>query len=158
MRPSIQANFSAMLSEGGRTSDAKAGVVFYESLVTHYPLLSHTEDGCSICEMTTKHSEGGRSRKERKNRGRPGENSMHTLCQHIYRLHPLLYGLSGASGMSWVRSREWSYLYSRASLLSLVWGGRHKPQITPQDQDLQQLEIETSQTQGYLLLVGHLPH
>jgi len=93
VRPSIQANFSAVLSDGGCISDAKAGEVFYESSVTHFPLLSHTEDGCSICEMITKHSVGGRSRKERKNRGRPGENSMHTLCQHIYRLHPLVYGL-----------------------------------------------------------------
>jgi len=96
MRPSIQANFSAVhvLSEGGRIRDAKAGEIFYESLVTHFPLLSHTEDGCSICEMITKHSMGGKSWKERKNHGRPGENSMHTLCQHIYMTAPL----SGASG------------------------------------------------------------
>jgi len=41
MRPFIQANFSAVrvLSEGGHISDAKAGEVFNESSVTHFPLL-----------------------------------------------------------------------------------------------------------------------
>ena len=72
----------------GRIINAKAGEVFYESSVTPFPWVSHMEDGCSICEMITEHSAGGRSRKERKNRGHPGENSMHTLCQHIYTIAP----------------------------------------------------------------------
>ena len=40
-------------------NNAKAGEVFSESSVT--PHVSHMEDGCSICEMITEHSAGGRS-------------------------------------------------------------------------------------------------
>ena len=52
----------------------------------------HTDENCETCKRCEGVMKGGRPRKERKNRGKPGINSCHAVIDHIWQIKsPLLY-------------------------------------------------------------------